>query len=446
MKILTRGNIYKNFFCFAFPIVLSGLLSEGYSTINTVIAGYYIGETGLAAIGATAPLISFLSSIFWGFGNGTGVYIARLFGAGEYGKIRRVINTHHLAVAAFVLAIAIPSILFTDPILRLLRVDEAVMQDAATYFRIMMAGFVVIRLSANCGYPLHALGIGGFTFYMSLVTAILTVGGNILSVAVFDMGVAGIALSTIFAAAVTFVCYLFRFRRVYREMGLPRGERLSIRDQKDALPYALPVTFQQMMMYFATLALSPIVNGIGGAATAAYTVVIRVYDINASVYQNSARAVGSYTAQCMGEGRADKIKRGIFAGLVQGVLFLLPFVGVMLMFPDQTLSLFFKENASPEAISYAWAFIRIYLPFVFFNLINNLFHNLYRGVKKMSFLIASTTTASLVRILIGLVLAPMYGMHGFYIAWVASWIYEALLSFVIYITGIWKPHELRQQI
>ncbi len=441
MKVLTRGNIPKNFFIFALPLVLSGLLSDAYSTINTVIAGYYIGETGLAAIGSTAPLISFLSSIFWGFGTGLGVYIARLFGAGEYEKIRRVINAQHIVVGALVLIIAVPAIIFTVPILRLLKVDEAVMQEAATYFRIIMAGFVVIRLSSNCAYPMHALGIGSFPFYMSLITACLTVGGNILSVAVFGMGVAGIAGSTVLAAAVTLTCYLFRFRYIFRKMKLPKTRGFSLREMKESFPYALPTTVQQMMMYFATLALSPTVNVLGGAASAAYTVVVRIYDLNAQVYQNSARAVGSYTAQSMGEGRPDKIRKGLLIGFVQGVLFLLPFLGAMMFFPDFTLSLFFKEDASPEAITYARDFILIFLPFVVFNLINNLFHNLYRGVKRMSLLIFSTGSAACVRILVGVVLAATYGMHGFYIAWAASWIYEALLSIVIYLTGIWKPRE-----
>ena len=65
MKDLTKGNMYKTFFLFGLPLVLSGLLSQMYSTIDTAIAGRFLGETGLASIGATAPLITFISSLFW---------------------------------------------------------------------------------------------------------------------------------------------------------------------------------------------------------------------------------------------------------------------------------------------------------------------------------------------------------------------------------------------
>ena len=62
MKDLTKGNTLKTFLIFAIPLVLGGVLSQGYNLVDTIIAGKMLGDTGLAAIGATAPLISFVSS------------------------------------------------------------------------------------------------------------------------------------------------------------------------------------------------------------------------------------------------------------------------------------------------------------------------------------------------------------------------------------------------
>ena len=66
MKNLTSGNIYKTFFLFGFPVCLSGLLAQLYNVIDTIIVGQFIGESGLAAIGATSPFVTLLTSIFWG--------------------------------------------------------------------------------------------------------------------------------------------------------------------------------------------------------------------------------------------------------------------------------------------------------------------------------------------------------------------------------------------
>ena len=88
MKDLTKGNIYKVFFSFGLPLVLSGLLSQLYGIVDTSIAGQIFGDVGLAAIGATAPFITFISSVFWGYGVGFSIYVARLFSAKEYKKIK----------------------------------------------------------------------------------------------------------------------------------------------------------------------------------------------------------------------------------------------------------------------------------------------------------------------------------------------------------------------
>ena len=93
MKDLTKGNIYKTFFLFGLPLVLSGVLTQADSIINSAIAGQFLGEIGLAAIGATSPLDTFIDSIFWGVGAGFAVYLARLFTAKENGKFKASFRT-----------------------------------------------------------------------------------------------------------------------------------------------------------------------------------------------------------------------------------------------------------------------------------------------------------------------------------------------------------------
>ncbi len=75
MKDLTQGNIYKTFVVFALPMVLAALLSQAYNLVDTVIAGRWLGSGGLAALGATSPLIQFVSSLFWGYNQGFAILL-----------------------------------------------------------------------------------------------------------------------------------------------------------------------------------------------------------------------------------------------------------------------------------------------------------------------------------------------------------------------------------
>ena len=76
MKIKTKqqvdflhGNILQGLLMFAFPILISNLFQQMYNTVDTMIVGHVLGETSLAAIGASAPvyelLVGFAMKNFW---------------------------------------------------------------------------------------------------------------------------------------------------------------------------------------------------------------------------------------------------------------------------------------------------------------------------------------------------------------------------------------------
>ena len=132
MKNLTEGNIYKNFLLFAIPMILSSVITQASETINTIVAGTYLQEEGLAATGANAALTTFVSSIFWGYNMGFSVYVAKLFGAGQYAKLKSTMYNNLIWLSAAVLAVSILLIAFRYPVYRLLNVDPAILTEAET--------------------------------------------------------------------------------------------------------------------------------------------------------------------------------------------------------------------------------------------------------------------------------------------------------------------------
>lgn len=442
MKDLTKGNIYKTFFLFGLPIVLSGLLTQTYSTIDTAIAGLYLGEAGLAAIGATSPLITFVSAVFWGYYAGFSIYTAKLFSEGDYQKIKASVLSTRVLGLVVATALALCLIVFYRPLFVFLKIEESLKAEAFKYFAVYVAGIYAVTLTNANVALLNSFGISAYPLFISAVSAVLNVAGNLFNIIVLNLGVAGLALSTVVAALVGNVLYEIKYRKCLKELGVIKQKaEIGLKYIKASVSYALPTMVQQMIMYVASLSISPLVNGIGSDASAGYSVISKVYDINASVYQNSTKAFTNYAAQCAGRNEYGKIKKGVRVGLLQSSLFLLPFVLVCVIFPRQICSLFFKSDASEEAIRYAFVFTRYALPFVYFNLINNLFHGLYRATKAAKFLFSVTLFGSLVRIAFSVALIPYYGMDGFCAGWVISWILEAILSFALYLSGKWNPQH-----
>ncbi|MBQ8683771.1 MAG: hypothetical protein IJ518_04585 [Clostridia bacterium] len=447
MKDLTSGNLYKNFILFAVPLVLAGLFSQAYGLVDTMIAGQYLGAEGLAAIGATAQAVSLLSSLFWGFSAGYGVYIGGLFGARQYSRIRRELATVIPALMLVELAVGLLTVVFHRPLLSLLQVDPAVRQEAGLYFCIYMGGLFLILQNNTFLAVFNALGSSGFPFGMSVVAAVLNVGGNLLSVTVLDWGVAGVAVSSVFAALVVNVGYLLKLRGYFREMGVA-GEPL--RPAWDSLRrcfgYGAPVALQQTAMYVAGFVISPLINGLGASASASYTVVMRLYEINAAIYQNSAKTVSNYAAQCVGAGKYAGLRRGLGVGFLQGVVFVLPTLLICCLCARPICALFFPEGFVGEAMTYAVRFARLYLPLVVFNVVNNLFHAFFRGVAAMRWLVIATVYASVLRIVASLVLIPLWGMDGLFAGWVFSWVGEVALVLLVYGLLFSSPEKLARRL
>ena len=440
MKDLTQGNIFKTFFLFGFPLVLSGLLSQTYNVVDTAIAGRFLGERGLASIGATSPLITFFSAIFWGFGSGACIYVAKLFGQGRYKDIKNTVYTTYLYMIIACVAVAVLCIALYKPLFALLQIDKSLHKDALTYFAVYMAGFFAVMLSSNGLFLMNALGISSFPFYMSIISAGVNVIGNILCVVVFKTGVVGLAISTVFSAVVVDICYIWKFKKCLKEMGADKDKaQISFRSLKRTFPFSLPNTAQQTVMYLSTLLISPLVNGLGVSATASYAVVLQVFEFVNAVYCQSSRAFTNYTAQCVGKGQTQHIKKGVGAGLMQSIGLTLPFMLIACLLHKPICSLFLKADASIETVEYSYLFCTNYLPFILFNAVNNIFHGLFRGTKATVHLFSTTCFGSLARFIASLILIRFYGMEGFFLGWAISWLLESILCVTLYFIGKWKP-------
>ena len=433
MKDLTTGNIYKNFILFALPMVFSGLLSQAYATIDTVIAGKYLGDVGLAAVGATAPLVSFVSSTFWGASVGFAVYIANLFGSKEYIRIKNAVFTGMITFFLLILSVSLLLIVFRNPLYSFLKIDSLTLHDADIYFTVYIAGLAFIIFNTFNLLVMNSFGISTFPFVMSILSAVLNIFGNVFTIIVLGWGVFGVALSSVVSSLIVDICYIFKYRACFREMGvLKEKPRFTQNAISSSVNYVLPNTFQQMIMYASGFLISPIVNSIGQSATAAYTVIHRIYEINATVYQNSSKTVANYTAQANGAGKKSLFRRGVRVGLIQAFLFALPFVLSCSIFAEDIVKLFFDKYADSVSRDYAITFLRAYLPFIAINVIANLFHAFFRGLGEKLPLVIATFAGSVVRIVVTFLMIESLGMNGMFIGWAVSWVADAIVGIIYY--------------
>lgn len=440
-KDLTEGNIYQNFLLYAIPLILSSLLSCLYSTVDAVIAGKFISEYALGAISATGSYDTVFFSLFNGFGAGFAVYIAHLFGKRDHATLKRDVVQILMLLSMVIVTVSALSILLRGPILDYLKVDPLLRADAETYFIIYTAGYLVTYINLILVNILHALGVTAFSFYVSLASALLNIGGNLLTVLVFDLGVAGLAFSTLFSTAAATVFYLYMLRRAFRELPSERvSYRFSFSCLGRSLRYTLPAAVQQVAFHGIGLFIAPAINGIGADATTGNTIAGRVHNMCAQSFWNTTAAMSCYIAQCVGAGKTKRITRGLWVGLWMNCVILLPFVLIFAAFAEPIVSLFFPSGYMGVAFDYAVRFARFYTPFMFIELITHLIHSYIRSLGMVNVVLGITVFGSLTRLAATLLLVPTWQMEGAFIGQVLGWCGDAVASVIIFLL-FYRTHE-----
>lgn len=431
-KNMTEGNVYQAFLLYAVPLLISSLLSQAYSTIDAVIAGKFINENALGAISATSSYDLLLYSLFNGFAAGFGIYIAQQFGQGDFTALKQDVISNGLFVTAITLVISLASMLARNPIMDYLKVDPLLRQDAEIYFIIYTMGYALPYLNLILVQALYSLGCTSFSLYVSFIAAAFKIGGNLLSVLVFDFGVAGLAVFSVLSNGAATVCYLFLLRKAFRELSREKTPfAFRFAGVRNSLKYALPAAVQQVAFHGVGLLIAPSVNGLSAAATTGYNVSNRVYNLATVSLWSVTNAFTCYTAQCIGKGDTKKIPGGLRAGFVLNILMLLPFTALLAVFAKPFTTIFFPEGFTGDAYRYAVRYTAVYLPLVYVQLVGHILHSYMRSLGAVNTVLAITIFGSAIRVAATLWLIPVMHIEGAYLGQVISWAADAVVSILI---------------
>ena len=444
-KNLTEGNIYKNYFLYALPLIFSSLLSSLYSTVDAVVAGKFISEHALGAISVTSSFDMLFFAFFDGFSGGFSIYIAQLFGKGKNSTIKKDSINMALFVTIFSIVISIVSIMCRNPILDYLNVDPTLRDDARTYFTIYTAGYFLTYVNMILVKVLHALGVTSFSVYVSIISSVIHILGNLFAVLVLGMGVEGLAYSTLLSVLGSTIIYIIVVIKAFGELECEKKKhRFDLLCVKKSLCYTLPASVQKLAFYAAGFFVSPTINALGADATTGYAVMTRMYNVCAQSFWNTSAGVDCYTGQCVGMGNHKKLRGGLWAGLWMNVIMLTPFALIFFFFVKPIASIFFPAGYVGTAYEYVIRFFRVYTPFLYINMIGHLMHSYMRSIGRVNTVLWVTIVGSIVRIASTIMLVPVFSMDGAYIGQVLSWIADGGLCVIIYFALYHSEQQIKR--
>ena len=373
------------------------------------------------------------------------MYIAQLFGKGDFPAIKRNVGSMVSFIALLSVLVSALSIAFRAPIYDYLQVDPSLKQDTDTYFVIYTAGYLFTFVNMILLRSLYALGSTSFSLFVSLASAAVNIGGNLLTVLVFRMGVAGLALSTLFSVFSATAVYLVMIAKAFRELKCEKASaKFSLRCVGESLRYTVPAAAQKLAFHATGFFIAPAVNGLGPDATTGYSVMNRMYNICAQSFWNMCSAVDAHTAQCVGAGNTKKLRRGLFAGLWMNIAALTPFLLLFTFLARPLASVFFPDGYTGEAFTYAVRFFEIFSLFLYVNMIGHLIHSYMRSIGRTGTVLGITLFGSTVKIAATLLLVPHLQMDGVYIGQAISWLADGALSLCLYFALYHKETRLQR--
>lgn len=266
---MTQGPFLKKIILFAIPLILTGVLQQLYNAADLVVVGMFDGQIALAAVGATGSLTNLVVGLFMGLSVGAGVCVAHHIGEKKYEEVRKVIHTSLLLALFLGIVICLVGYVFAPNLLRLMDTPDNVIGHATTYIRIIFIGLPALMVYNYAAAMLRSAGDAKHPLIFLSVSGILNIVLNVILVAFFHMGVAGVAIATITAQYLSAILVLTYMSRTDSYMKFsPRCLKIHPNKVKKILYIGVPSGIQSCLFSFSNVLIQSSINSFGDTVMA----------------------------------------------------------------------------------------------------------------------------------------------------------------------------------
>lgn len=439
---LTTGDSGKVLFRYTIPMFISVAFQQIYNIADSMIAGRFAGEDALAAVGASYPVTMIFMAVAIGCNIGCSVVISQLFGAKQYRQLKTAVST--VLLVGFVLSVLLTVIgLFTTPsMMRAIQTPDNIFRDGALYLRIYIGGFVFLFLYNVVTGMFNSLGDSRTPLYFLIGSSIGNILLDLLFVAVFGWGVAGVAWATFLAQSAACILVLLIFRIRLREIdtiseadiGWDQGKRSELFSGRMLCKIALvavPSILQQSFVSIGNIFIQSLVNSYGSDVIAGYSAAIKLNTFVITGFTTLGNGVSGFTAQNLGAGQIRRIREGLHAGIKLALGVAVCFSALYFFLGRMMMQLFIK-NTDGMAMQAGFLFLRIVAPFYVVVSLKLVADGVLRGVEAMRYFMVSTFTDLILRVILAYMLSYRFDSTGIWMSWPVGWSVATVLSLCFY--------------
>ncbi len=444
-KDLTVGKTETVLWRFCLPLFGSIIFQQLYNIADSLVAGKFIGENALAAVGNSYEITLIFIAFAFGCNMGCSVVVSQAFGAKEFDRLKTAVTTACIFSGAVCIALMLAGICGCDPLLRLMRTPEEVFADSKLYLDIYIWGLPFVFFYNIATGIFSALGDSKTPFYFLAASSVSNIAVDILFVKTFRMGVAGVAWATFLCQGIS--CILAVLTVWIRLTKIQCRKKTVLFDWellKRILVIAIPSILQQSFVSVGNILIQSVINGFGASVMAGYSAAVKLNNLVITSFTTIGNGISNYTAQNLGAGKYGRIKEGFHAGIKMVWCLCIPFCVIYLFF-GKYLLLLFMERDSAAALLTGRQFLWILSPFYFVVSTKLVADGILRGVSAMGQFMAATFTDLILRVFLAFLLSDLTNSAmGIWCAWPVGWTIATAISVFFYRAKIKNLQRLQE--
>lgn len=431
-KDLTVGKPESVLWKFCLPLFASIIFQQLYNIADSLVAGKFIGENALAAVGNSYEITLIFIAFAFGCNIGCSVIVSQFFGAKDYKNMKTSVYTAMISTAVLCAVLMLFGVLFCGNLLKLIKTPSAILNDSKLYLDIYIYGLPFMFFYNMATGIFSALGDSKTPFIFLAVSSVTNIFVDIIFVKAFNMGIAGVAWATFICQGISAIlAVIVVFLRLSKIKVLQRCPVFSFIILVKLLKIAIPSILQQSFISIGNIIIQSVINEFGAGTIAGYSAAVKLNNLVITSFTTLANGISNFTAQNLGAGKSERIRDGFKAGLKMVWIISIPLV-LLYFFAGKQLLYLFLDNPTNTAIHTGIMFLCILSPFYFVVSAKLVADGILRGAGLMSRFMITTFTDLILRVVLAIILSKQFGSTGIWCAWPIGWSIATTLSVIFY--------------
>lgn len=340
----TCGPILPKMLRFMLPILGALILQAAYGAVDILVVGRFGTTEGISGVSTGSNIMNLFTFVLAGFATSVTILIAKYLGEKKSEKIGAVIGGAVVFFLAVGIALTVLLVVFARPIAVMMQAPAEALDLTVQYIRICGAGFVFILAYNLTSAIFRGLGDSKSPLLFVAIACAVNIFGDLLLIAGFKMNVAGAALATVAAQAVSVLLSLVIIRKK-KLVSVKKSDFRFNKEIKSVVKIGAPIAFQELLTQISFMCLVAFINRLGLDASSGYGIANKIVAFVMLVPSSLMQSMSSFVSQNVGAGNEKRATRSMLTGMAVGAIIGV-LVFILIFFKGDFVSSLFTDNAA----------------------------------------------------------------------------------------------------